>query len=172
MKVLDNHDLIFMRRAIALAEQGMQSRAGGPFGAVVVKDGEIIAEAFNRVTSENTPTVHAEVLVIREACQKLKSFQLRSCVVYTSCEPCPMCLEAIYWVRPDRVVFACTKEDAAAIDFDDHFVYQQIEMPIEKRSIPFDQVLRERRIWFLRNGRIMENLRVIEILTVRRPWFN
>lgn len=142
MKLLDEQDLIFMRRAIALAEQGMNAKAGGPFGALVVKDGEIIAENYNRVTSENDPTAHAEVLAIRDACKKLKAFQLKGCVIYTSCEPCPMCLGAIYWARPDRVVYACTKEDAASINFDDHFVYQQIEMPIGERSIPFNQLLR------------------------------
>lgn len=143
MDSLDHQDLTFMRRAIELAEYGMQKRAGGPFGAVVVKDGQIIAESYNCVTSENDPTAHAEVLAIREACRKLGKFQLDGCVIYSSCEPCPMCLGAIYWARPDRVVFACTKEDAAAIRFDDHFVYQQIDLPFNERSIPFDQVLRK-----------------------------
>ncbi|PTN10248.1 tRNA(Arg) A34 adenosine deaminase TadA [Mangrovibacterium marinum] len=136
----NEQDLKFMRRAIALAEEGMSRKAGGPFGAVVVRDGVVIAGCYNCVTSQNDPTAHAEVLAIREACRKLGRFQLSGCVIYTSCEPCPMCLGAIYWARPDRVVYACTKEDAAAVDFDDHFVYREIELPVEKRSILFNQL--------------------------------
>jgi tRNA(Arg) A34 adenosine deaminase TadA len=143
MSGLNEQDLKYMRRAIVLAEQGMNSKAGGPFGALVVKNGEIISESYNRVTSENDPTAHAEVLAIREACRKLGTFQLEGCVIYTSCEPCPMCLGAIYWSRPDRVVYACTREDAAAIEFDDDFVYREIELPVEKRSILFSQLARE-----------------------------
>ena len=102
-----------MSRAIRLAQNGMDTNAGGPFGAVVVRDGEIIGEGWNQVTSTNDPTAHAEVLAIRQACQKLGSFQLDNCILYTSCEPCPMCLGAIYWARPAKVFFACTREDAA-----------------------------------------------------------
>ncbi|MGC2236356.1 MAG: nucleoside deaminase, partial [Pyrinomonadaceae bacterium] len=115
-------DEYFMSRAITLAQNGMDSNAGGPFGAIVVRHGEIIGEGSNRVTSTNDPTAHAEITAIREACQKLGSFQLENCTIYTSCEPCPMCLGAIYWARPERVVFACTREDAAKIGFDDQFI--------------------------------------------------
>ena len=109
-------DSEFMQRAIDLAKKGMQSNAGGPFGAVVVRDNQIIAEGFNRVTSTNDPTAHAEVVAIRNACEKLGTFQLDDCVIYTSCEPCPMCLGAIYWARPKMVFFACDKKDAAKIE--------------------------------------------------------
>ena len=141
-KQMTEQDERFMRRAIELAERGMNDRAGGPFGAVVVKNGELIAEGFNRVTSENDPTAHAEVVAIREACRKLKSFQLSGCTIYTSCEPCPMCLGAIYWARPDRIVYACDHHDAAAIDFDDAFIYRELKLEIGERSIPFSQLLR------------------------------
>src|SRR5438045_1315378 len=123
-------DEYFMQRAIRLAQNGMDSNAGGPFGALVVKDGEIIAEGSNRVTSTNDPTAHAEIVAIRNACQKLNSFQLDGCRIYTSCEPCPMCLGAIYWARPEKVFFACTREDAANVGFDDQFIYDEIEKPI------------------------------------------
>ena len=132
-----------MRRAIFLAEQGMNKKAGGPFGAVIVKDGEIIAEGFNQVTSTNDPTAHAEVVAIRRACERLKVFQLKGCVIYTSCEPCPMCLGAIYWARPDRVFFACDRKDAAAINFDDQLIYEEIEKVPSERKIRFSGILRE-----------------------------
>lgn len=131
-----------MQAAIELAQKGMESNAGGPFGAVVVKDNEIIAEGCNQVTSSNDPTAHAEVVAIREACKVLGSFQLDGCTIYTSCEPCPMCLGAIYWARPDRVFFAATKEDAASVNFDDHFIYDEIELNFDKRHIPFSNLLR------------------------------
>lgn len=140
---MQDFDLKFMRRAIALAKEGMKAKAGGPFGAVIVKDGEIIAEGYNRVTSAKDPTAHAEVVAIREACQKLDSFQLSGCVIYTSCEPCPMCLGAIYWARPDKVFYGCTKKDAAKIEFDDEFIYKEIEMQLHERTIPFRQLLRD-----------------------------
>ena len=133
----------FMRRAIELAQNGIDSNEGGPFGAVVVLDGEIIAEGNNCVTSTNDPTAHAEVVAIRNACQKLNSFQLDGCILYTSCEPCPMCLGAIYWARPAQMFFACTREDAAAIGFDDHFIYDEIERPIEERHIKSVNLLRD-----------------------------
>lgn len=136
-------DKQFLRRAIELAKSGMDQNAGGPFGAVMVKNEVIIAEAFNEVTSTNDPTAHAELLVIRRACMELDTFQLDGCTIYTSCEPCPMCLGAIYWARPDRVVYACTKEDAKAIDFDDAFIYVELDLPMSKRRIPFEQRLRE-----------------------------
>lgn len=129
-----------MQRAIELAREGMESGAGGPFGAVVVKDNEIIAEGWNKVTSSNDPTAHAEVTAIRAACEKLGTFQLDDCVIYTSCEPCPMCLGAIYWARPKKVYYGCNKQDAADIAFDDQFIYDEIEAPINQRQIPFEQV--------------------------------
>ena len=133
----------FMRRAIELAQGGIDSNAGGPFGSVVAKNGEIIAEGCNRVTSENDPTSHAEIVAIREACRKLGSFQLTGCTIYTSCEPCPMCLGAIYWARPDRVYFAGTRDDAANAGFDDEFIYEEISKDIGERRLPVINLLRE-----------------------------
>ncbi len=132
----------FMQRAIELAREGMNAGAGGPFGCVVVRNDEIIAEGFNRVTSDNDPTAHAEVTAIRNACQKLGTFQLNDCEIYTSCEPCPMCLGAIYWARPSVVYYACTREDAAEIDFDDQLIYDEIDAGIDNRQIPFKQIQR------------------------------
>lgn len=131
----------FMQRAIDISRKGMESNDGGPFGAVVVKDGEIIAEGNNRVTSSNDPTAHAEVVAIRNACTALDTFQLDGCIIYTSCEPCPMCLGAIYWARPDKMFYACTKEDAARIGFDDDFIYKEINLNIQDRSIPTLQIM-------------------------------
>lgn len=136
---LSEHDK-FMNDAIQLAIDGMNANEGGPFGCVIVKDGKIIGKGNNKVTSTNDPTGHAEVIAIRNACKHLNSFQLEGCVLYTSCEPCPMCLGAIYWARPDKVYFGCNKNDAAMIDFDDAFIYKEIELDFEKRSIPFQQV--------------------------------
>lgn len=136
-------DLKFMRRAIELAQNGIDSNEGGPFGCVVVKNGEIVGEGNNCVTSTNDPTAHAEVVAIRNACEKLNSFQLEDCVIYTSCEPCPMCLGAIYWARPKQVFFACNREDAANVGFDDDFIYEEIVLPIEERRIKTDFLLRE-----------------------------
>ena len=134
----------FISRAIELSKKGMQAGAGGPFGALVVKDGKIIAEGWNGVTSENDPTAHAEIVAIRKACRKLNSFQLEDCIIYTSCEPCPMCLGAIYWARPKAVYYACTKEDAADIGFDDHFIYKELDKKIESRTIRFINLDREK----------------------------
>jgi tRNA(Arg) A34 adenosine deaminase TadA len=131
---MTEQDEKFMRRAIELAQNGMNAGDGGPFGAIVVKDGEIVGEGCNRVTSTNDPTAHAEVVAIRAACEKLNSFQLDGCTIYTSCEPCPMCLGAIYWARPAKVFYACTREDAANIEFDDQFIYEEIEKPIAMRE--------------------------------------
>ena len=136
-------DEYFMRRAIALAQNGMDSNSGGPFGAIVVKNGEIIAEGSNRVTSTNDPTAQAEVVAIRNACERLGSFQLDDCVIYTSCEPCPMCLGAIYWARPKQVFFACTREDAASVGFDDQLIYDEIEKPFAERQIKMLNLLGE-----------------------------
>jgi len=132
----------FMREAIRLSREKMQDGAGGPFGAVVVRDGKIIARGWNRVTSTNDPTAHAEVTAIRAACRKLKTFQLDDCELYTSCEPCPMCLSAIYWARFQKVYYANSRRDAARIAFDDEFLYREVARPVSKRKIPMLQLLR------------------------------
>ncbi|MBT8273987.1 MAG: nucleoside deaminase [Bacteroidia bacterium] len=130
----------FMKEAVQAAIKGMDANEGGPFGCVVVKDGIIVGRGNNKVTSTNDPTAHAEISAIRDACINLNSFQLEGCIIYTSCEPCPMCLGAIYWARPDRVFYGCTHNDAAKIGFDDEFIYKEIALPIDDRSIPFDQI--------------------------------
>lgn len=140
---MTERDEYFMKRAIELAKEGMDSNSGGPFGCVIVKDDKIIAEGFNRVTSTNDPTAHAEVVAIRKACEKLNSFQLKDCVIYTSCEPCPMCFGAIYWARPKMVYFACDKIDAAKIHFDDQFIYDELDKEFEDRDIKFVRILRK-----------------------------
>jgi guanine deaminase len=132
----------FMREAVRLAKESVGA-GGGPFGAVVVKDGHIIARGMNRVTIGNDPTAHGEIVAIREACRQLGSFQLEGCVLYTSSEPCPMCLGAIYWARPAEVYFACSREDAAEIGFDDSFIYEEIDKPMKARKIPCQQIMRE-----------------------------
>ncbi len=137
-----NHNF-FMQSAIQLAFEGMRSGQGGPFGAVVVKNSEIIGRGNNRVALMLDPTAHAEVVAIRDACQHLGHFQLDDCVLYTSCEPCPMCLGAIYWARPKAFYFACTKADAAVIDFDDQFIYDELKLPFAERKIPAIPLLRE-----------------------------
>ena len=126
----------YMREAIALAADGMRSGRGGPFGCVIVQQESIIARGDNRVTSENDPTAHAEITAIREACRQLGRFSLPDCELYTSCEPCPMCLAAIYWARLDRIYFANSREDAAAIGFDDALIYGEVSKPIGNRIIP------------------------------------
>ncbi len=125
----------FINEAINLAIDNIKSQNGGPFGAVIVKDGDIIAKGVNTVTTTNDPTAHAEINAIRNACEKLDSFQLDGCEIYTSCEPCPMCLGAIYWARPEKVYYASSKEDAAKAGFDDSFIYKEIDTPISKRKI-------------------------------------
>ena len=132
-----------MRAAIELAQKGMTNNDGGPFGAVIVKDGEIVGRGNNQVTSTNDPTAHAEVVAIRDACKNIGAYQLDGCIVYTSCEPCPMCLGAIYWARPKKLYFACSREDAAAIEFDDEFIYKEIPLPISERQIETVQFLQE-----------------------------
>jgi guanine deaminase len=132
-----------MRRAIALSLEMMRSGKGGPFGAVVVRDGEIIAEGFNQVTSHNDPTAHAEVVAIRLACQALSTFDLTGCEIYTSCEPCPMCLSAIYWARLTKIYFANNRQDAAKIGFRDDFLYHEIPLPLDQRAIPTVPLLRD-----------------------------
>ncbi|WP_462408667.1 nucleoside deaminase [Neobacillus sp. Marseille-QA0830] len=130
----------FMQKAIDVAYDNVTAGHGGPFGALVVKDGKVIGVGRNEVTSSHDPTAHAEVQAIRAACQYLQDFQLMDCDIYTSCEPCPMCLGAIYWARPRAVYYACTKEDAAKIGFDDQFIYEELDLPMENRRIPMKQL--------------------------------
>ena len=131
-----------MGRAIELALENVRSARGGPFGAVVARGGEIVAEGTNQVTGTNDPTAHAEVVAIRRACEKLGSFQLEDCEIYTSCEPCPMCLGAIYWARPRAVYFGATQEDAAAAGFDDEFLYRELTVPVAERRIRTEELMR------------------------------
>jgi guanine deaminase len=133
----------FMRRAIALATDNVRSGNGGPFGAVIVSNNVIIGEGFNTVTRDNDPTAHAEVRAIRTACQSLKTFTLQGCEIYTSCEPCPMCLAAIYWARIDRIWFGNTSADAARAAFDDAFLYRELALPARDRTIPSAMLLRD-----------------------------
>jgi guanine deaminase len=136
-----NEDEAFMRHAIALSRRGMEGGAGGPFGAVVVQDGRVVAEGWNQVTSTNDPTAHAEVVAIRRACTALGRFDLRGATLYTSCEPCPMCLAAAYWARVDAVVYANVQADAAAIGFDDAWLYQEVAAPVAERRLPMRRLL-------------------------------
>lgn len=129
-----------MQLAIQAAREGMEQGHGGPFGCVIVKDGKLLVTGHNEVTSSNDPTAHAEVVAIREACRLLGSFQLTGCEIYASCEPCPMCLGAIYWARPARVFYAATKEHAAAAGFDDSFIYRELALPEIDRSIAFEKL--------------------------------
>lgn len=135
-----------MQEAIKCSLFGMSNNAGGPFGAVIVKDGEIIAKGWNKVTSTNDPTAHAEVTAIREACKKLNTFDLSGCDLYTSCEPCPMCLSAIYWARIGKIYYANTRKDAADINFDDDFIYKEIPLALDERAIPMEQIERDEAI--------------------------
>ena len=139
----NNSHSLFMQKAVDYAIEGMDKYDGGPFGCVIVKDGEVVGKGNNRVTSTNDPTAHAEVTAIRDACKNLNSFQLEGCTIYTSCEPCPMCLGAIYWARPEKVFFGSNKTDAANIGFDDAFIYKELPLPYDKRSIPFEQLDRD-----------------------------
>lgn len=139
---MNNSEKEFMKEAIKLSVDNVIQGKGGPFGAVVVKDGKIIARGANSVTSLNDPTAHAEVMAIREACKTLNTFQLNGCEIYTSCEPCPMCLGAIYWARPDKLFYANTKQDAATIEFDDNFIYEEIAKPIHERKLFTQQLMR------------------------------
>lgn len=147
----------FLDRAIELSRLGMQSGKGGPFGCVIVKDGKIIGEGYNQVATSNDPTAHAEVVAIRNACKALKSFQLTDCDIYASCEPCPMCLGAIYWARPKRVIYANTKQDAAAINFDDQFIYDEIGKPGHQKAIEFIHRPDGKAIEVFREWTTMEN---------------
>ena len=145
MKATKKQEL-FMQEAIRIASENIKSGNGGPFGAVIVKNGLIIGRGANSVTSENDPTAHAEVMAIREACKNLNSFQLNDCELYTSCEQCPMCLGAIYWARPSKVYFAATREMAAMAGFDDSYIYNQIPLPPLERDIPTRQLILENAI--------------------------
>jgi guanine deaminase len=137
---MHNFDSRLMRQAIELSRKGMQANDGGPFGAVIVRHGEVIATGNNQVASALDPTMHAEIVAIREACRKLGTFELTDCKLYSSCEPCPMCLGAIYWSRLSAVYFANTRDDARAIGFDDAFIYDEIVKPPAERTIPFIKV--------------------------------
>lgn len=132
-----------MREAIRLSLAKMQGNHGGPFGAIVVRNGRIVGRGWNQVTSTNDPTAHAEVVAVRAACKKLKRFHLDDCELYTSCEPCPMCLAALYWARIQRVYYANTRKDAAKIQFDDALIYREIKLPLSRRRIPMRQLLRD-----------------------------
>ena len=151
----------FMREAIRLASENVRKGLGGPFGAVIVKDGKIISTGVNSVTKDNDPTAHAEINAIKEACRVLSSYQLDGCDIYTSCEPCPMCLGAIYWARPSRLYFAATKQDAASVHFDDQFIYNEIALPHVSRSLPTQQMMRDE---------AMESFRLWESSEVKKQY--
>lgn len=133
----------YMEMAIEEAVKSVLEDKGGPFGCIIVKDGQIIATGNNKVTSTNDPTAHAEIIAIRKACMALNSFQLEDCTLYTSCEPCPMCMGAIYWARPKKVYYGCSKTDASNIGFDDKFIYRELDIEGSKRAIPFEQISRQ-----------------------------
>ncbi|MCA9028983.1 MAG: nucleoside deaminase [Planctomycetaceae bacterium] len=152
-------NLDFLREAIRLSIEQMEANEGGPFGAVIVRNGEIVGRGWNRVTSTNDPTAHAEVVAIRDACSRLKTFSLAGCEIYSSCEPCPLCLAAIYWSRLDRIYYAATCDDAAAAGFDDRNFYRELGKSSVERSIPVQQALRDEALvalqaWTMKEGRI------------------
>ena len=152
-----NDDIYFLKLAIELAKDNVKN-GGGPFGAVIVKDGEIIAKGTNRVTANNDPTAHAEIVAIRQACDVLNDFQLKDCVIYSSCEPCPMCLGAIYWARPKKLVFAANKFDAANAGFDDSLIYDEINLPygdrlLETVNLRIDESLQPFILWMSENNK-------------------
>ena len=156
----DAQDLDFIQRAIQLAAEHMRAKDGGPFGAIVVRENEIIATGWNQVTTANDPTAHAEVVAIRAAAARLGSFVLGGCVLYTSCEPCPMCLGAAYWARVERIVFAATRTDAAQAGFDDEQLYRELALPPASRKLPMQQILRDKAVevfaeWRRMPGKIM-----------------
>lgn len=150
-------DDLFMARAIQLSINNVRAARGGPFGAVIVKGGQIIAEAANQVTSANDPTAHAEIMAIREACKKLGAFELQRCEIYSSCEPCPMCLGAIYWARLDRIYFSSSAADATQAGFDDSFIYRELGRDPSQRKIPMTQMMREEGLEAFRAWKISEN---------------
>jgi guanine deaminase len=137
---MNDVDEVCMNEAIEQALAGMRNNEGGPFGAVIAKNGTIIGKGRNKVISSNDPTAHAEIIAIRDACMNLKTFQLADCVIYTTCEPCPMCLSAIYWARLKLVYFGCTRHDAAQIGFDDNFIYEELKLEASERAIPMTQL--------------------------------
>jgi tRNA(Arg) A34 adenosine deaminase TadA len=141
--MMDHGSEKYMKEAIRLAVMNMENGHGGPFGCVIVKNGEVIASAFNEVLKNNDPTAHAEILAIRRACKKLNTYQLDGCEIFTSCEPCPMCLGAIYWSRPSKVYYAASRIDAAEAGFDDNHIYDEFNLPLPNRVIPFEQILQE-----------------------------
>ncbi|MEY2949153.1 MAG: hypothetical protein RLZZ248_354 [Bacteroidota bacterium] len=149
-------DQDYMQKAIEIGQKGMRIGAGGPFGAIVVRNGEILSEAHNGVFVHNDPTAHAEVQAIRAACQKIDHYQLEGATLYTTCEPCPMCLGAIYWARPDRVVYACTRDDAAEAGFDDAFIYRELLLPLEQRTIPLTHLDKNQALTLFEEWRDME----------------
>ena len=153
---MDNHHK-FMRMAIALSEKNVAEGLGGPFGAVIVKDEQVIAASANKVVPSNDPTAHAEVSAIRLACATLNTFSLEGCVIYTSCEPCPMCLGAICWARISKIYYANTKQDAADIGFDDHFIYNELEQPMESRKLPFEQLMHNEALEIFKKWEASEN---------------
>ncbi len=155
---ITEQDKQFMREAIRLANESVE-HGGGPFGAVIVKDGQVIAGSANRVTVDNDPTAHAEVNTIRQACRKLQTFDLSGCTIYTSCEPCPMCLGAIYWARISRIFYGNTRKDARDIDFADDFIYEELDRPLSNRTIPIlpllrDEALHTFRLWQKKEDKI------------------
>lgn len=147
----------FMARAIQLSIENVRARQGGPFGAVIVREGNVISEGANRVTLTNDPTAHAEVFAIREACRKLAAFDLAGCEIYSSCEPCPMCLGAIYWARLSRIYFAAVDADAAQAGFDDSLIYRELAQPHSRRKIPMIQLMREEAVEAFRTWEKMPN---------------
>lgn len=152
-------NLDFLREAIRLSIEKMEANAGGPFGAVVVRNGEIVGTGWNQVTSTNDPTAHAEVVAIRDACSSLKTFSLAGCEIYSSCEPCPLCLAAIYWSRLDRIYYAATCDDAAEAGFDDRSFYREIRKPTGERAVPMEQALRDEalvalQVWAKKEDRV------------------
>jgi guanine deaminase len=147
----------FMRRAIALGIENIRTGQGGPFGALVVKDGRVVAEGANRVTTTNDPTAHAEMVAIRAACRALGDFQLTGCDLYTTCEPCPMCLGAIYWARPTRVFYACVAADAPTAGFDDAFIYEELKRALAERRMPMAQLLRKESLEIFSMWKSQEN---------------
>lgn len=149
-------DQDYMQKAIDIGQKGMRIGAGGPFGAIVVRNGEILSEAHNGVFAYNDPTAHAEVQAIRAACQKIDHYQLEGATLYTTCEPCPMCLGAIYWARPGRVVYACTKDDAAEAGFDDAFIYRELLLPLEQRTILLTHLDKNQALTLFEEWRDME----------------
>lgn len=155
----DERHIAFLRHAIRIATENVESGAGGPFGSVVVRDGQVVATGVNRVTAMNDPTAHAEMMAVREACGILGDFQLTGCEIYCSSEPCPMCMGAIYWARAERIYYAATRVDAAAVGFSDQFIYDELAMDLTERSIPAQRLLADEALipferWTAKQGRV------------------